>query len=503
MRLRECISSRTPEMMHTQAAADCYGPGLCHALCSAAWLSGAAYLPTMGLDVLGAAAQAPQAAFASSVQAAMVEPHAIYHVWAKMLYKQTLAPPSALISLTDGCRWSHPKLNAGDPQLRSDAVQRLMYSAFAECGRCVYNSLKCSTTIMVLDVAGKFSQHAAAYSACLHSDATLAHATEYNAVSVWAQQVVISCGRTVDPYSNRARVATRENGEGLHSLLSLLHVGAGKPLVLAGITLEHGGSSDGKLQATQSGFEAPRGKEQRPRGASVKRWEEAEERRVRVANEQEMFQRLAAAHLLLEMLPALPVAPWSQEVVSLVGVPAVPSAPHNQLHSYYSGAQQRLQSSGAHRLTPWAAVKVTVTRWDLQRLLALELQRRGRGIAQPLLMVRDPNEAALKNGLLGQELGAGSQQLRWRTPYALLAGRRAQAGLGPPPSPPIWWSEDEPAPPREPTADEEAALAGWRKAQMVGRGKKGSATADANNAAQILPQGTLRQRHAPQWPLLE
>ena len=113
-----------------------------------------------------------------------------------------------------------------------------------------------------------------------------------------------------------------------------------------------------------------------------------------------------------------------------------------------------------------------MTRWDLQRLLALELQRRGREIAQPLLMVRDPNEAALKNGLLGQELGAGSQQLRWRTPYALLAGRRAQAGLGPPPSPPIWWSEDEPAPPREPTADEEAALAGWRKAHMVGRGKK-------------------------------
>ena len=439
---------------------------------------------------------------AGIAQAAMVEPHAIYEVWAKMLYTQTNAPRSTLISLTDGCRWSHPELNAGDQKLRPDGVQRLMYSSFVECSRRVYNSLTCSATIMVLDVAGKFSQHAAAYGAYLHSDATLARAKEYNAVAIWRQQVVISIGRTVDPYTNRVHVATVENQEGAHSLLSLLYI-PGKPLVLAGITLEHGGSSDGKLQATQSGFTLPRSKEQRLHWVSVKQWEEAEERRARTANESEMFQRLAAAHLLLELLPDLPVEPWSRPVLRLVDVPAVPSVALDQLSSYYTGAQRRLLSLGAYRLAPWGAAKVSVTRWDFQRLVGLELQRRRRGVAQPLLMVCDPNEAALKNGLLRRELGAGSQLLRWRTPYALLAERRERAGLAPPPRPPIWWSEDDTAPPREPTAAEEADLADWRKKYMVGRGKKGSATADANIAAQVLPQGELRQRRPPQWPLRE
>ena len=66
----------------------------------------------MGLDVLGVTYTGSSGG--GIAQAAMVEPHAIYDVWAKMLYTQTNAPRSALISLTDGCRWSHPQLNAGD-----------------------------------------------------------------------------------------------------------------------------------------------------------------------------------------------------------------------------------------------------------------------------------------------------------------------------------------------------------------------------------------------------
>jgi hypothetical protein len=197
------------------------------------------------------------------------------------------------------------------------------------------------------------------------------------------------------------------------------------------------------------------------------------------------------------------VEPWVRQVITLVDVPAVPSAALDQLSSYYAGAQQRLLSLGAYRLAPWAAAKVSVTRWDFQRLVELELQRRTRGVAQPLLMVCDPNEAALKNGLLKRELGAGSQLPRWRTPYALLTERRERAGLDAPPPPPIWWSEDDSTPPREPTAVEAAALKNWRKKYMVGRGKKGSATADANIAAQVLPQGVVRQRRPPQWSLRE
>ena len=453
----------------------------------------------MGLDVLGVTYVGTMWSPGRSAQAAMVEPHAVYEVWAKMLYTQTNAPRNTLISLTDGCRWSHPKLNAGHQKLRADGVQRLMYSSFVECSRLIYDSLMCRSTIMVLDVAGKFSQHAAAYGACLHNDATLARAKQKpHAVAVWGQQVVISLGRTVDPYTNRVKVATVENAEGAHSLLSLLRI-PGKPLVLAGITLEHGGSSDGKLQATQSGFTLPRSVKQKPHWVAKKQWEAAEELRARTANESEMFRRLAVAHLLLELLDGLPVELWSQQVIKLVDVPAVPSAALDQLSSYYTGAQQHLLSLGAYRLAPWGAAKVSVTRWDFQRLVELELQRRTRGVAQPLLMVCDPHEAALNNGLLRRELGAGSQLPRWRTPYALLAERRERAGLHAPPPPPIWWSEDDTAPPREPTAAEEADLADWRKKYMVGRGKKGSATADANIAAQVLPQGEVRQRRPPQW----
>lgn len=457
---------------------------------AAAWLSGAAYLPTMGLDVLGA--RWLSSGWLHNEQAMMVEPHAIFEVWSKTLYTQTNARRAALISLTDGQRWSHPRLNAGDVSFRTTATQRLMYFSFLESARMIYDSLDASQTMMVLDVAGRIPQHAAAYGARLHHDATLADAEQVAAVICAGSQVILSVGRTVDPYKNRTKVATKENAEGLHSLMSL--VKSAGALILAGITVEHGGSSDGKMQATQSGFAMPRPKEDRPRqGARLMKaneWKQLEEVRVTALNEREMLLRLAMGHLAIEALSSIDGAQIHQHVL-LPAAESLPERPLRFLAPFYDEAQQLLHTQGLFRVTPWAAVKVTATRWDLQKLFALEVSRRAH--AQPWLMVRPPNEAALANGMLKAELGSESSLARWRTPHSLLAERLRHAEAVPPP-PPIWWDPSSAVPPRMPSDAEDAALAVWRHSHMVGRGhQKASAAADGSIAAAILPTRTRCQ----------
>ena len=510
---------------------------------AAAWLSGASYLPTMGLETLGVTLQT-QCQWIRGAQAMMVEPHAIYDVWAKQLYGQMYADRSMLISLTDGQKWSHPyvlhthmalgtlpptaytgpchpmhtsawirecaesfvclgrSLNAGDQPLRSDGVSRLLYSAFARSARLIYDSLDASRTVMVIDVSGKIPQHAAAYGARLHDDITLAHCfgASSSVVARWRELVALSLGRTVDPYKNRVRT-TKENAEGLHSVLCLLK-GSGA-LIVAGITLEHGGSSNGKLQATQAGFVMERHPKLRPRGMNADLWKEEEERRVTRINAPEMLVRLATAHLTLDMFHSIPYIDTSQQSLLLPGAPMVPTDPVGFLAPFYSAAHELLRLEGVFRVTPWAAAIVSVTRWDLQRLIALDVSRRQGGATVPMLMVRPPNEAPLRNGLLISELGPGSQLARWRTPHRLLVERCECAGAVLPPPPPIWWDESSSAAPREPSVAEEAALAEWRQAYMVGRSRKGSALADSDLAAQILPPGRLRLRRPPRWRLLE
>ena len=136
---------------------------------AAAWLSGAAYLPHSGLTVLGAKllpsgvgggsvvqwGQSGPVVHVRAHQSMLCNPHAVYEVWAKMLYTQLLAPRDTLISLTDGCRFAHPIYNAGDAPLRALPVQCLLYGAFYPSARAIYDSLDPTKTIMVIDVAGK------------------------------------------------------------------------------------------------------------------------------------------------------------------------------------------------------------------------------------------------------------------------------------------------------------------------------------------------------------
>ena len=308
-------------------------------------------------------------------------------------------------------------------------------------------------------------------------------------MKAWPDLYVLSVGRTVDPYSTRT-LTSEENREGLHSLLCLLR-GARDVRVLASMTVEHGGSPNGKLAATQSGFEMPRPKQERPRGVTLAAWDVREERRTTTANVAEMAVRLATADLMLFLPAHRPVVQWDLQSGVPVDLGAEHPEPHALLQPSYSQGQARLRQAGLFRLAPVAGVVASASRWDFERLLALEAFRTACGIGAPLLIVVHPNEMAQRNGMCTSPSAA-------RTPYPLLLARARLAGADPPPLPPIWWIEGSSAVPPEPTdlIAQSKALTAWRTAAMPSKHSRnnGSAVAGASAAAQIVPQGQQRAR---------
>ena len=267
---------------------------------------------------------------------------------------------------------------------------------------------------------------------------------------------------------------------------------------MASISVEHGGSPNGKLAATQSGFEMPRPKSSRPRGVTAAAWAEREEQRTMKAKIREMAVRLAAADLMLFTPAARPAVPWDLQCgvtpMDLGDVQQPTDQPHEHLELWYDAAQNRLQQAGLFRLTPLAGVVASASRWDLERLLDLEAYRMACGISAPLLIVVDPNEMARRNGMC-----IGSSGARWSTPYPLLKDRAILAGTALPPEPPIWWNEaDSSTVPPEPENFVACAhaLTAWRTAVMPSKHSrsKGSALADSSAAARILPYGQQRVR---------
>lgn len=220
----------------------------------------------------------------------------------------------------------------------------------------------------------------------------------------------------------------------------------------------NGGAARGKSVSIESDLSSPRPRpphtfnRQTGKELSLADWHEREKERCTAANVTEVSQRLAMGHLIF-LLEIEPIGARSfSSIVDAEVVQAVQNSGNILLQSHYMAAWARLQeTAGPVPLLPTAGVKVTPTRWDLANLLLLQACRG----TSPLVSITHPNEGAMANGLLHQELvhGGGRQ---WVTPWQLLASHRAVLDAPPPPLPPLL-IPDSTQPPTTLLSKEEAA----------------------------------------------
>ena len=127
--------------------------------CAAAFISGASYVPREGLSLLGVSRTDEFAAVLRSPtlleksEAMLANVHSFADGWASQLEHRAHMGSDAHIGLTDGCKWSHPHMNAGDFPA---ALQEHMYVAYRDCMRSIVNTLKPQISCVIVDVAGAF-----------------------------------------------------------------------------------------------------------------------------------------------------------------------------------------------------------------------------------------------------------------------------------------------------------------------------------------------------------
>lgn len=237
------------------------------------------------------------------------------------------------------------------------------------------------------------------------------------------------------------------------------------------------------------------------------RWHAAEEDRAWRAHVHEEAQRLAAAHLTALLEIGASDAQWSQgpgtAAASNVARATVAAAIEAQgivrLKPFYWLAWDRLCAEGGpFRLTPYAGVCVTTTRWDLIILERTEAIRAP--FAAPLLTVRPPNLGHRSAGMLRTELGVLGSPVQpvqvWHSPYGPLSTNLEHLDDGVS-EPPLWFCEGTSQPPsRPPAALLKACEEWWAKESAATRTDKGGvpSAASSRGSAQVLPASAKRRR---------
>ena len=460
-----------------------------------------------GLDLLGIELESTSKLLSQPQrQLAMSSVHAIHEVWQSHLHIHAKAPRSCRLECVDSWPLSHRHKNTGDI---ADTIQGIVYSQFTGVARMIVDGIDPRATIFVANTAGARPVAMAAYAARLHSTPDIcAAALEPEHCLCTPSTVVVAIGRTTDAYSTKGDDATRkvtvENLESLNALRLVCLGGSCRTLLcLFGHSLHNGASGDGKLVTCPIDYPtappAPHYLKGRP---GVKQWTAKQEVIATQREHIEDMVRMATAHLVAH-LAVLPQYLNANDLLAALAVPdsavelIIANHGIERLMPQYRRAWARLRETGGpFQLFPAVCVKATPTRWDLATICQAEAVRE-RASQPPLVCVAPPNEFALRNGILREELGTPSAPLtqRWSSPYAVLSANLRNSELTVS-LPPLWFPEGTAAPPSRPTAAQHsAALEWWRREGASKRGDKGGVRSAANGPSSrtVLPKGIKRQ----------